>query len=475
MPDKAEIVNLFAVNMGFQPTRGQNAIIERLTEFLIDKEKLSLFVLKGYAGTGKTSLISALVKTLPSLGLRSQLLAPTGRAAKVLTSYSGKVAYTIHKKIYVARPGPDGGMVVTLQENLHENTLFIIDEASMIPDQNSGSGGSMFAIRNVLEDVMDYIYNGLNCRLLLVGDTAQLPPVGLNISPALDIEYLKAAFGFKLFTSELKEVVRQSIDSGILLNATKIREMITGNTISFPLFKTNLTDVKSITGDELEEALHYAYSNFGVENTIIITRTNKRAVLFNQEIRNRILFRDNELNAGDMLMVVRNNYFWLEDKSFAGFIANGDMIEVQRVKKTEELYGFRFAEISFRMIDYPGQNNIEARVLLNTLASGTASLPYSDEKKLFDEIIQDYQDIPSRRSQIEKVKNNAYFNALQIKFAYALTCHKTQGGQWQAVFIDQGYLTEEMIDGEFLRWLYTAVTRSTKCVYLVNFSEKYLH
>ena len=474
MISKTELKEILINCLDYLPTKGQNELLDRLISFIFCKDPNSVFVLKGYAGTGKTTIISTLVNTISILKLRSELLAPTGRAAKVISSYSGKPAFTIHKKIYFAKPSPDGSIKVTLQQNIHKNTLFVVDEASMIPDHTRNENFSFFSYRNLLEDLIEYVHSGVNCKLLLVGDTAQLPPVGLNLSPALDLSYLKAAFGFILYTYTLTEVVRQSIDSGILQNATAIRNKIRKELISFPFFNTHTyNDVEAIDGTQLEESLNFAYSNYGSDNTIIITRSNKRAGLFNKEIRNRILYRESVINAGDVLMIVKNNYYWLGKKSSDGFIANGDLVEILRVKNHQDLYGFKFADLTIRMIDYPQQKEIDVKVILNSLDSETSALSRNDEKTLFNEIMLDYEDEPQKRKRTELVKKNPYFNALQIKFAYALTCHKTQGGQWPAVFIDQGYMTDEMINIEYLRWLYTAITRATKKVFLINFQDKF--
>ncbi len=459
-------------NIGYAPTSGQKNIIDKFAGFIVYENNQSLFLLKGYAGTGKTTLVSALVKMLPRLKIKSVLLAPTGRAAKVLSSYSGRKAYTIHKKIYTLRQSADGNVNLQLQSNSHQNTFFIVDEASMIPDRSSGEQMSLFASRNILEDLVFYVENGDNCRLILIGDTAQLPPVRLDISPALDLRYLRATLGFELFHDELKEVVRQSLDSGILMNATVLRKKIAREDYNPPFFDVRDTgDIIRINGNELEDELNTSFGKDGFENTVIITRSNKRANLFNREIRYRILFRENEISGGDIMMSVRNNYYWLPDKSETGFIANGDLIEVMRIAKTEEMYGFHFADASIRLIDYPEEKELEVKLLLDTVMAETASLSRDDYYRLFEEVMKDYEDEPSRSSKLEKVKNNPYYNALQVKFAYALTCHKTQGGQWSTVFIDQGYLKEDMINKEYLRWLYTAITRATEKVYLVNFLD----
>ncbi|MCF8233345.1 MAG: AAA family ATPase [Bacteroidales bacterium] len=473
MDIKTRITSSILKQFDYAPTAGQQKLIGLLTDFLKHESNEICFLLKGYAGTGKTSLVSALVRTLPELRLRSVLLAPTGRAAKVLSGYSGKQAYTMHKKMYILQTNSDGVVSLRLQENMHRNTIFIVDEASMIPDNNT-QGQSFFSERNLLNDLVEYVYSGDNCRLILIGDTAQLPPVGISISPALDIKYLKASYGFILFSYELDEVVRQSLDSGILANATRLREKIALQETNLPVFQTRqYRDFIRINGNDLLEELQTTFSGSGHEDTVVISRSNKRANLFNREIRNRVLFREEEISAGDMMMVVRNNYYWLPEKSNAGFIANGDIIEILRLTNTQELYGFRFADVTVRMVDYPEEKDMEVKILLDTIMTETPSLPYKDYTRLFEEIEKDYEDIPDRHGRMEKIKKNPYFNALQVKFSYALTCHKTQGGQWPKVFIDPGYLKTDAIDTEYFRWLYTALTRATKKAYLINFPESF--
>ncbi len=471
---KANITNNIKKQFGYRPTHGQNILIDMLSDFLIRHDRQSTFLLKGYAGTGKTTIVSALVNSLPDFNTGYVLLAPTGRAAKVLAAYSGKKAYTIHKKIYRLTTVSDGTVKITLQSNPHKNKLFIVDEASMIPANPPPGNFSMFSSHNLLDDLIQYVNNGKNCRLLLIGDSAQLPPVGLDISPALDSEYLKHSYSFNVLSYELDEVVRQSLDSGILANATNLRKKISDDNYDFPYFNIeNFPDMISITGSELEEELNTAYCNKDHENTVIITRSNKRANLFNQEIRKRILFMEDEISTGDIMMVVKNNYYWLPQDSQAGFIANGDLIEIMRINKIRDLYGFRFADVTLRLVDYPDEKEIESRLILDTIMAESASLPHNEHSKLYEEIMKDYSEIPSRRKRLEKVKNNPYYNSLQVKFAYSLTCHKTQGGQWNTVFIDQGYLKEEMINKEYVRWLYTALTRATDKVFLINFQDRF--
>lgn len=459
----------------YVPTKGQAELVNMLAEFIgSSSNERQVFVLKGYAGTGKTTIVSALVKTLPLLQIDSVLLAPTGRAAKVLSSYSNTPAYTIHKKIYMPHTASNGSLTVRLLSSKHKNTLFIIDEASMIPGQTATGDASLFGMRNLLDDLVEYVFEGVNCRLLLIGDSAQLPPVGSVLSPALDVKWLLMTYHMNIRNFELTEVVRQALESGILANATAIRDKITVKNPAFPFFDiTNLPDVKRVEGSDLEDLLNINYSRYGAENVVVITRSNKRANIYNREIRNRILFREDELAAGDQLMVVRNNYFWLSPESKAGFVANGDIVEIKRIRKTESFYGFRFADVTLRMIDYPDEPEIDARLLLDTLASETPALPMEENRRLFDEVMLDYADVPQRRKRMELVKSNPYFNALQVKYAYALTCHKTQGGQWDSVFIDHGYLADGQVDVELMRWLYTAVTRASQMVYFVNFQDRF--
>jgi len=456
-------------------TAGQEQLMGELAVFLTISWKKSnaLFLLKGYAGTGKTTVVKALVNVLPALGKRTVLMAPTGRAAKVMAGYTGKQAHTIHRKIYIAWTNKEGQIEMKLQKNLHRHTLFIVDEASMIQHAMPVEG-QLVASRNLLDDLFAYVQSGENCRLLFIGDAAQLPPVGLDYSPALDAAFLKNAYDLEIDSFELLEVVRQSQESGILVNATHIREEITKKELKLPLFRLgSFPDILRLTGNELEEALNQAYSGAERENNVVICRSNKRANIFNREIRRRILFLDGEITTGDYLMVVKNNYFWLPLESSAGFIANGDIVEITRIRKYEELYGFRFADLTIRFIDYPDEPDLDVKIILDTLGSESAALPQPENNRLFQTIMEDYSELKNRRARVEKVKASPHFNALQVKFAYALTCHKTQGGQWDTVFIDQGYLTEQMLNTEYLRWLYTAVTRATKKMFLVNFQERF--
>lgn len=458
------------------PTAGQQQACNKLVRFLYDPDPNAAFLLKGYAGTGKTSLISALIQSAPAIKIKTQLLAPTGRAAKVLSNYSHKKAYTIHKKIYMTVTDASGSVHMARAENKHSYTLFIVDEASMIGIGDYTEGG--YSQRSLLDDLIAYVMEGAHCRLLLIGDSAQLPPVGSDESPALDCDYLQSIAPLKLYETELTEVVRQEEVSGILQNATAIRNQISslmeGEPFKHPLFDTfGCSDVIRLNGEDLEEALNKEYRGDITEDVAVVCRSNKRANMYNQAIRSRILYREEEINAGDYLMVVKNNYYWLESDSEIGFIANGDIVEVLGVRHHEEMYGFHFVDATVRFIDYPDAATLDCKLILETLHSESPSLTREESQQLFSAIADDYADIPIKADRMKAIRSNPYFNALQIKFSYALTCHKTQGGQWETVFVEQGYLTDEMMNKEYLRWLYTAITRATKRVYLLNFEERF--
>ena len=469
----AAVAQLFTTNFPHQPTSDQAKAIVKLSEFLTSKAENRIFMLKGYAGTGKTTLVSVLVQIVSSLGLRTVLLAPTGRAAKVLASYSGDRAYTIHKAIYKTNED-DSGYSLSLRENKSKNIIFVVDEASMIAGEMSVNN-SLFPSSNLLEDLLTFVFSGINCSLIFVGDSAQLPPVGTEISPALNQEYLRTSFHVSTDLFELTEVVRQAEESGILANATYIRTLIHVEDISKNFFQTyGYKDVVSINGADLEDMLNTCYSNSDDNETIVICRSNKRANLYNNEIRRRILFREGEINAGDKIMIVKNNYFWISKKSKAGFIANGDIAEILRIKNIETFGDeFQFADATIRLLDYPEEKDFDVKLLLNTLTTESPAMSYTDFKKLYNLIANEYAHIPERYKRLNLIRNDPYLNALQIKFAYALTCHKTQGWQWQNVFVEQGYLTDDMINTEYMRWLYTAVTRATRKLYLVNFHERF--
>tara|TARA_B100000900_G_scaffold265733_1_gene226739 strand:- start:4688 stop:6091 length:1404 start_codon:yes stop_codon:yes gene_type:complete len=454
------------VNFTFKPTSEQEKIINYISEFVTTEGNRNIFMLKGYAGTGKTTIVSALVKSLPILGKRSVLMAPTGRAAKVLSKYSKKTASTIHRKIYWVRTNKSGNTFIKLKENTHRNTIFIVDEASMIPENSD----KVFGNRSLLDDLIKYVYNGNDCKLILIGDSAQLPPVHLDISPALNEEKIELSYNKKVVCRELTQVVRQNKDSLILENATKLREKIANNDYSYPKFLTNAEVIRINTGEDLQEALENAYANEGINNTAILCRSNKRANQYNQQVRVKIRWQENEISEGDKLMVVRNNYYWLENSSNVGFIANGDIVDAVKIKEIIERYGFRFAKASIRMTDYNDEKELDVILLLDTLTSETPAITYEQYQLLYKEVGLDYK---GEKEVNKKIKENPFFNALQIKFSYAITCHKSQGGQWENVFVDLGYFTEDMLDKSFLRWIYTAFTRASQKLYLINFNDDF--
>lgn len=462
-------------NFGLIPTINQQKVIGELTDFAFSKVQKHTFVLKGYAGTGKTSIIGALVKTLPEFNIFPVLLAPTGRAAKVLSNYSNQPAYTIHKMIYQLKSGGDGFTKFSIKDNKFENAIFLVDEASMIGDGAGLASASWGETKSLLDDLLSYVFSGKNCKLILIGDVAQLPPVGMEISPALDEDFLFQTYHLNLEFFELNEVVRQTKSSGILKLSTSVRDKISDKNYQLPLLKmaASFKDVYKITGVELEDALGDSYSKYGEENCMVICRSNKRANLFNLQIRARIKWLEEEIATGDFMMVVKNNYFWLDDSSKAGFIANGDIVEILRIKGHEEQYGFRFANVTVRMIDYPNEPDLDVKILLESILSDSSSLPSARFRELYDAVSEEYGYEPNRKKRNELIRKNPYYQALQVKFANAVTCHKSQGGQWDVVFVEQGYLTEEMINLEYLRWLYTALTRAKKELYLVNFNENF--
>jgi ATP-dependent exoDNAse (exonuclease V) alpha subunit len=455
----------------FAPTYKQDIFFQKIAIFLTEPANDTIFVLKGYAGTGKTTVISTIVNNLGDINKKFVLLAPTGRAAKVIANYSNTPAFTIHKKIYFPKKSSGGGVAFTKQQNKHKNTIFIVDEASMISDSNSDS--KMYDNGSLLDDLISYVYSGTNCKMILLGDTAQLPPVNLDISPALDTHTLGIHYGKEIEHIELDEVMRQEESSGILFNATELRELLKESFITE--FRFNVKRFKDIVrltdGYDIQDAINSAYSNYSIEDTAFIVRSNKRANQYNEQIRTRILFKESELSAGDFLMVVKNNYFWLQEKDEAGFIANGDIIEVLELFGIKELYGFNFAKVKIRMVDYPDQKPFETVLILDTIKSESPSLTYEESNRLYEEVMKDYENETTKYKKFQKVKENEYFNGLQVKFSYAITCHKSQGGQWDTVFIEQPYLPNG-IDRDYIRWLYTAMTRAKNKLYLIGFKDE---
>jgi len=464
------IKDLLYKYLQFEPTKEQKFLIDVLAEMIIIPAQHQLMLVKGYAGTGKTSVISAFVRTLNDLKIRPVLMAPTGRAAKVLSAYSGEQAFTIHRKIYRQKSSSDGFGAFVLNFNTCSNTFFVVDEASMISRYSADR--NLFGTGNLLDDLLTFVYNDHNCRLVLIGDTAQLPPVGQEESPALNRQQLER-YGLEVVEYELTEVVRQSYESGILHNATLVRRLITGQQPQYPLLETGgFSDVERIAGEDLIETITDAYDRYGIDETAIICRSNRQANRYNQGIRNRILYREEELTSGDFLMVVRNNYHWIKDAEDISFIANGDIVRVIRIRRYIERYGFRFAEVDLCLPDYH-HYEFTSIIMLDALSSEAASITEEQNRQLYNSVAEDYAHITVKAQRYNAIREDSFFNALQVKFAYAVTCHKAQGGQWQCVFIDQGWLTGEMVNIEYLRWLYTAITRATEKLYLVNFSEKF--
>jgi len=467
-----EFHTLLKEKFPFDLTLKQDVVLQRLATFILEGDSESLFILKGYAGTGKTTLISTLVNSLWNAHKSAVLLAPTGRAAKVIAKYSKREALTIHKKIYFPKKQSGGGVSFVLQPNKHKNALFIVDEASMISDVNTDS--KLFENGSLLDDLLQYVYSGHNCKLVFIGDTAQLPPIKLDVSPALDENRLALNYNKEVDFIELDEVVRQAEGSGILSNATLLREQLATN--YFDSFQFDLGVFPDIIrlqdGYDIQNAIDEAYSSDGKEDTAIIVRSNKRANVYNQQIRSRILFQENDLNAGDYLMVVKNNYFWIKENSEAGFIANGDIVEVLEIYAFKELYGFRFAEVKVRMVDYPNMEAFETVLLLDTITAETPALSYEDGNKLYQEVQKDYESETSKYKKFMKIKQNKCFNALQVKFSYAMTCHKSQGGQWKTVFVEQPYLPNG-VNKDYMRWLYTAITRAEDKLYLIGFGDDF--
>ena len=460
---KYQIIQLF----GFVPTSEQEHAIDLFTMFLTDREEHVVMILRGSAGTGKTTLAGAIVRAMKALKQKMILLAPTGRAAKVFSLYSGHPAYTIHRRIYRQKSAGDM-YAFNLNDNLSRDTLFLVDESSMI--SNDGFADSSFGSGCLLDDLIQFVYNGANCRMMLIGDKAQLPPVGEEESPALMASVLRG-YGMKVYECDLNQVLRQSEASGILWNATMIRQMVTHDEMTqLPRISLKgFADILVVTGNDLIESLSESYSRVGMDETMVVTRSNKRANIYNQGIRNMVLEREEELCRGDLLMIVKNNYFYSigNETSNSSFIANGDRAIVQRVRNVHELYGFRFAEVTMQFPDYDDEE-ITATVCLDTLTTEAPALTREQQDQLYQEIMKDYADVPLKADRIRKLKSDRYFNALQIKFAYAVTCHKAQGGQWAHIYIDQGYMSDDMLTPDYIHWLYTAFTRATEKLFLVN-------
>lgn len=458
----------------YTPTGDQEQLIHELALFLLDPNPATMFLLKGYAGTGKTTIISTLVAVVASIGNQPVLLAPTGRAAKVLSSFANETAFTIHKKIYRLQAAADGSMHLSIQANKHKRTLFIVDEASLISSANQLKQQSFFGDNNLLDDLVKYVYGGQRCRLILIGDSAQLPPVHMEESRALQAGFMGSKYHLTMYSFELKDVVRQAKESGILFNATHLRGLIFKDVPAFPSFSMQgFNDFFRLGHEEVTDEINNAFNPHNLTESIIICRSNKRAYLYNRHIRERILFMEEEISSGDLLMVVKNNYFWLSKESNAGFVANGDIIEIKRITKIEEQYGFRFADVHVTMIDYNDELEMEVKILLNTLDFEGPSLDMVHYKQLYTAIEEDYMHIENRTTRREKIMENPYMQALQIKYAYAMTCHKAQGGQWENVFVDMGYVPGNIPDVAYNRWLYTAVTRATKKLFLLNFTDNY--
>ncbi len=466
-----EMTNHIRGHFDFDPTVEQERAMNVFAMFLLHREGQSGMILRGSAGTGKTSLAGAIVRTMKSLGQKVMLLAPTGRAAKVFSLNSGHPASTIHRKIYRQKTFAGDRSVFSLNDNLSTDTLFVVDEASMIA--NAGQGNSPFGTGRLLDDLVQFVYTGRNCRMLLIGDKAQLPPVGEEESPALTRGEM-AAYGLYVFESDLSEVLRQSIESGILYNATLIRRMITHEAVTLlPKIQfRDFPDIRIVPGNELIEQLNSSYSEVGFDETMVVTRSNKRANVYNAGIRNSILDCEEELNRGDLLMVVKNNYYWGEktEQSQLSFIANGDRARVLKVRNVRQLYGFRFADTWLQFPDY-GDEELQATVLLDSLHTEAPALTVEQGDRLFHAVMEDYADIPRKPDRIKRIKEDPHFNAIQIKYAYAVTCHKAQGGQWAHIYLDQGYMTDAMVTPDYIHWLYTAFTRATEKLFLVNWPK----
>jgi exodeoxyribonuclease-5 len=449
------------------PTQSQLSAFKTIDTFVASKGDKPTMILKGYAGTGKTSIVATLVQVLPLFNYKFVLLAPTGRAAKVISQYAKKTAFTIHKKIYKAKSNKDiTGPTFSQTKNYQSNTIYIVDESSMIGTLNDMNN------RNLLADLVEYVFEKEGNKLLLVGDTAQLPPVHQDKSMALDKLFLEQKFNLKVHENTLTEITRQAKDSGILINATTLRNTLQQKEKQIRFVTKSHKDIFRMSGERLEDGLRYAHDKYGLENTLIICRSNKNAVMYNHYIRNSLFFKEDELDAGDMLMIARNNYNFATDQVPSGFLANGDFVEVMKIKRDEELHGLRFADVVVRLVDYPDSEPFEAKIILDGLHSYTPALTPEQNQSLYKSVLLDYGEL-NKKQQKEAMKEDKYLNALQVKYAYALTCHKSQGGQWDAVFVDQGYLGDGKLDDDFVRWVYTAITRAKNELFLVNFDPKF--
>ena len=465
-----EFISLILERFGFDPTTDQRNALQCFGRFLASRDDMPMMLMRGSAGTGKTSLVAAMVQTLVSLRQKVVLMAPTGRAAKVLSISSSLPASTIHRKIYRQKTMLGD---FNLNDNLHTDTLFVIDEASMISSFSMSETG--FGSGNLLDDLVQYVYSGRNCRMLLIGDTAQLPPVGEDESPALISEILYG-YGATLFECDLSEVLRQSSQSGILYNATAIRKLIQyEEATELPKLRFNgFSDIFALPGNELIDTLSSSYSRVGIDDTIVITRSNKNATMYNNGIRAQVLDREELLERGDQIMIVKNHTMPKpngNENSQPSFIANGDKAIVVRVRNFRELYGFHFADATLRFPDYD-DFELDTIVLTDTLQSDAPALTQEQSTALFKAIEEDYADIPRKADRMKAIREDAYFNALQIKYAYAVTCHKAQGGQWSHVYIDQGYMTDDMLTPDYIHWLYTAITRGREKVFMVNWRKE---
>lgn len=464
---KGLLIQKIEENLAYQPTKDQSEVLGLLADFLLLNDETSLFILKGYAGTGKSSLIGGVVQTIRQLGQKVVLLAPTGRAARVFSAYANLEAYTIHRKIYRQKTYTSENFEFTTNNNPHKDTLFIVDEASLINNNPSEYGGG----HQLLNDLIEYVYAAENCRLILMGDTAQLPPIGQTVSPALDQSSM-SCYGLSVYEATLTQVVRQAEESGILWNATLLRNYMAADNV-YDLPKMDLSgfkDIKAVNGEDFIELLNDSYNSVGAEDTLIITRSNKRAKMYNQGIRARVLYAEDELCSGDLLLISKNNYHIHEEYSEIDFLANGETVEVLRVRRSQELYGFRFADVTLRLMER--DMTVDAKLITDSLHSDTAALSADQQNLLFTNVAEDYIDSFPQNVVLRKIKTNEFYNALQVKFAYCMTCHKAQGGQWKHIYIDLANLNPEYLGLDFYRWLYTAMTRATEKVYLVNMPDE---